>query len=79
MNKNNIITSYEPRHSSDLVFGNISMGIEPIPPAVVKDYVCNHHEHNPPQHLYIPAGKSYKHICPACSKETVVNSLNIMC
>jgi hypothetical protein len=40
--------------------------------------VCNHHEHNPPQHLYIPAGKTYKHICPSCSKETVVSSLNIM-
>lgn len=54
---------------------NSSFNIEPT---INKDYVCIHHEHNPPQHLYIPAGKSYKYICPGCGKETIVSSLNIM-
>jgi len=57
---------------------NSSFNIEPIPPTVTKDYSCIHHEHNPPQNLYIPTGKSYKHICPFCGKETIVNPLNIM-
>ena len=29
--------------------------------------LCNHQEHNPPSHLYIPPGKGYRHICPACN------------
>ncbi len=29
--------------------------------------LCNHKEHNPPSHLYIPPGKGYRHICPACN------------
>ena len=27
---------------------------------------CNHPSHNPPTHLYIPFGKRYRHVCPAC-------------
>ena len=34
-----------------------------------KKKICNHPEHNPPTHLYIPQGQGYLHICPACQKE----------
>lgn len=33
---------------------------------------CNHPEHEPPKHLYIPQGKWYKHICPNCGKVSVL-------
>lgn len=29
---------------------------------------CNHPEHNPPSHIYIPQGKGYRHVCPGCKK-----------
>lgn len=29
---------------------------------------CNHPEHEPPTHLYIPRGKKYIHICPGCRR-----------
>ena len=35
---------------------------------------CRHPEHNPPNHLYIPPGKQYRHICPGCGKEMVIQS-----
>lgn len=38
---------------------------------------CSHPEHNPPSHLYIPVGKKYRHICPACNKETVLKPIQI--
>lgn len=31
---------------------------------------CRHPEHNPPQHIHIPNGKGYRHICPGCRKVT---------
>lgn len=31
-----------------------------------KQKICKHPQHNPPQHLYIPQGKGYRHVCPAC-------------
>lgn len=31
--------------------------------------ICNHPEHNPPMGLYVPQGKVYVHICPACKFE----------
>lgn len=33
---------------------------------------CKSNEHNPPSHLHIPQGKGFKHICPACGKQTVI-------
>jgi len=36
--------------------------------------VCNHPEHAIPTHLHIPAGKSYRHVCPGCGKETVAKN-----
>jgi len=33
---------------------------------------CRHPEHNPPTHLYIPPGKRYRHVCPGCGQERVI-------
>ena len=30
------------------------------------DKTCIHPEHDPPTGLYIPPGKGYRHVCPAC-------------
>jgi hypothetical protein len=38
---------------------------------------CLNPEHQPPMHLYIPAGKRYRHVCPGCGKVTVMQPLNI--
>jgi hypothetical protein len=38
---------------------------------------CNHIEHEPPMHLYIPEGKGYKHICPGCGKSVNIIPPNI--
>lgn len=38
---------------------------------------CNHPEHVPPTHLYVPAGKRYRHICPACGQETVIRPTSL--
>jgi len=37
-----------------------------------KQEICNHPSHNPPQFIHIPFGKGYKHICPACGKESIL-------
>lgn len=42
-----------------------------------KQQICNHPEHNPPTHLYIPPGKGYKHICPGCGKEKTIIPIQI--
>ena len=34
--------------------------------------VCNHPEHKPPTHLYIPHGKGYRHVCPQCGHVTTI-------
>lgn len=36
------------------------------------DKICRSPYHDPPMHLYIPPGKRYRHVCPACGKETVI-------
>lgn len=46
-------------------------GFEDIPK---EELPCRHPEHNPPSHLCIPAGKRYRHICPGCGNEMVINS-----
>ena len=33
---------------------------------------CTHPDHNPPQHIHIPQGKGYQHICPACGAESIL-------
>jgi hypothetical protein len=30
---------------------------------------CVSPEHNPPTHLYVPAGKRYRHVCPVCGQQ----------
>ncbi|MFA5234766.1 MAG: hypothetical protein WC390_10235 [Sulfurimonas sp.] len=44
-------------------------GFEDIP----KVERCTHPQHNPPNMLWIPPGKQYRHICPGCGKETVLH------
>ena len=43
------------------------------------DYVrpCMHPAHNPPTHIYIPEGKRYRHICPACGKEQIIKASRV--
>lgn len=33
---------------------------------------CRDRQHEPPQHIVIPQGKIYRHICPSCGRETVI-------
>lgn len=37
-----------------------------------KEKTCKHPEHKPPMHIYIPQGKGYRHVCPACGDESVI-------
>ena len=34
--------------------------------------ICRNPSHNPPTGLYIPEGKRYRHICPACGYTVVL-------
>lgn len=38
---------------------------------------CMDKSHNPPSHLYIPQGKRYVHVCPACGTRMVIRPINI--
>lgn len=38
---------------------------------------CRHPDHDMPMFIYIPAGKGYRHVCPACGKITTVFSPRI--
>jgi predicted RNA-binding Zn-ribbon protein involved in translation (DUF1610 family) len=40
---------------------------------------CQHPSHHPPNHMVIPAGQQYRHICPSCGKESVIKSNAITC
>ncbi len=40
---------------------------------------CRSMDHNPPSHLYIPAGQQYRHICSGCGRETVLQSPDVTC
>lgn len=44
---------------------------------LIKEKTCNHSEHEPPTHLYIPPGKGYRHICPGCGEIKVITPLQI--
>lgn len=35
---------------------------------------CRHSEHNFPAGLYIPEGKGYTHVCPACGKTSTATN-----
>lgn len=37
---------------------------------------CMHPEHNPP-HLYIQAGRSYRHVCPGCWQTCIIRATNV--
>lgn len=49
-------------------------GFEPIPEHARP---CLSPGHNPPTHLCIPYGMQYRHICPACGNETVMQSSEV--
>jgi hypothetical protein len=40
---------------------------------------CNHPNHNPPTHLYIPPDKLYVHVCPACNHQQTISGIDITC
>jgi len=48
-------------------------GFEPINNEWIKP-VCHNPSHYPPTHLYIPAGQQYRHVCPGCGEETIVQA-----
>jgi hypothetical protein len=35
---------------------------------------CLSPSHNPPTHLYIPAGEVYRHYCKSCGAEFIIRS-----
>ena len=39
---------------------------------------CFHLGHNPPMHLFIPAGERWEHTCPACGKKTVAYNVRVI-
>lgn len=39
--------------------------------------LCLNPSHEPPQHLVIPQGKIYRHICPGCGREVVMRPPSI--
>lgn len=44
-----------------------------------KPQKCNHPNHEPPKHLFIPQGKGYRHVCPACGTVTNLVPPQISC
>ena len=44
-----------------------------------KKHFCNHPSHNPPTHIYIPPGKIFIHVCPACGEEFRIHGENSRC
>jgi hypothetical protein len=44
-------------------------GFEPLPKRFIP---CNHPQHNPPGHLYIPPGSQFRHVCPGCGAEMIL-------
>lgn len=49
-------------------------GLEPIPNRVKP---CRDSEHSPPMHLCIPYGMQYRHICPSCGAEFLLQSSEV--
>lgn len=54
------------------------MPIEKIPESQWPK-ICNHPDHNPPTHIHIPYGHQLRHTCPACGREVVVRSMDVIC
>lgn len=44
-----------------------------------RDQTCSHPRHEPPGGLYIPPGKGYRHVCPACgtTRTIIPNQLSL--
>ena len=42
---------------------------------IEKEIICKDPGHKPPMHLYIPQGKRYIHICPACGNKIVITPM----
>lgn len=38
---------------------------------------CQHPSHNPPNHIHIPVGKIYRHVCPCCGEQQVIKPLYV--
>lgn len=51
-------------------------GFEDIP-GWEKGGDCMHRGHEPPNMLYVPPGKRYRHVCPGCGKVTYINGSSI--
>jgi hypothetical protein len=49
-------------------------GLEPIPNF---KQPCRDPSHNPPTHMHIPQGMQYRHICPGCGAETVIQPTQV--
>lgn len=39
---------------------------------------CLSPSHNPPMHLYIPAGEVFVHTCPQCGNKITIKALDIV-
>lgn len=39
-----------------------------------KNTICTNQQHDPPNHLLVPAGKGYKHICPGCGDIKIIKN-----
>jgi hypothetical protein len=50
-------------------------GFEPAP----RIDVCLDNQHNPPTHLYVPAGLRYRHVCPRCGATVFLESPEVTC
>lgn len=49
-------------------------GFEPIPDQAER---CMDPGHVPPAHLWIPPGLQYRHVCPSCGNEMVINNRQV--
>ena len=38
---------------------------------------CMNPSHDPPNMLYVPPGKRYRHVCPGCGKVSYIRGSNI--
>ncbi len=49
-------------------------GFEPIGNPLNFPAPCRDMGHNPPSHIVIPHGMQYRHVCPGCGQEAVIQS-----
>ena len=56
---------------------NVNKGIINSPGYRDVKMPCKDVMHQPPQHLYIPPGKIYVHVCPTCGYTVTIKSPDI--